>query len=34
LIKKAMMAAGFEDIPVVTVSFTSGLNEQPGFEVK
>jgi len=29
-----MMAAGFEDIPVVTVSFTSGLNEQPGFEVK
>lgn len=34
LIKKAMIAAGFEDIPVVTMSFTAGLNEQPGFRVK
>jgi len=34
LIKKAMIAAGFEDIPVITVSTTSGLNEQPGFEIK
>jgi len=34
LIKKAMIAAGFEDIPVITVSSTSGLNEQPGFEIK
>lgn len=34
LIKKAMIAAGFDDIPVITVSTTSGLNEQPGFEIK
>lgn len=34
LLKKAMISAGFEDIPVITVSTTSGLNEQPGFEIK
>ena len=34
LIKKAMIAAGFEDIPVVTISTTAGLNYQPGFEIK
>lgn len=34
LIKKALIAAGFEDIPVVTLSTVPGLNEQPGFQVK
>ncbi len=34
LLKKAMIAAGLEDIPVITVSMTSGLHEQPGFEIK
>ncbi len=34
LIKKAMIAAGFGDIPVVTISATPGLNDQPGFKVK
>lgn len=35
LMKKAMIAAGFEDIPVITISTSGGdLNEQPGFEVK
>ncbi len=35
LLKKAMIAAGFEDIPVITIS-TEGniINEQPGFKVK
>ncbi|HOG20689.1 MAG TPA: 2-hydroxyacyl-CoA dehydratase, partial [Salinivirgaceae bacterium] len=33
LIKKAMIAAGFDDIPIITVSTTAGLNEQPGFKV-
>lgn len=35
LLKKAMIAAGFEDIPVITVSTSAGtINEQPGFKVK
>ena len=35
LLKKAMIAAGFEDIPVITISTASGtINEQPGFKVK
>lgn len=33
LIKKAMIASGHGDIPIVTVSFTAGLNEQPGFKI-
>jgi len=34
LLKKAMIAGGFEDIPVITVSSAAGtINEQPGFEV-
>lgn len=33
LIKKAMLAAGFEDIPVISVTLADGLNDQPGFEV-
>lgn len=34
LIKKGMTAAGFEDIPVVSVSTSGGtLNPQPGFEI-
>ena len=33
LIKKALIAAGFEDVPVVTLSTSlQTLNEQPGFE--
>ena len=31
LIKKAMIAAGYEDVPVIALSFNKGLNEQPGF---
>ena len=35
LLKKAMITVGFEDIPVITVSTSSGtINEQPGFKVK
>lgn len=34
LIKKAMLAAGLEDIPVVTVSTTKNLNVQPGFKIQ
>lgn len=35
VIKKAMVAGGFENIPVVSVSFGSGiLNSQPGFDMK
>ena len=34
IIKKAMIAGGFGDIPVVSVSFGSGIiNEQPGFNL-
>ncbi len=34
IIKKAMVAGGFGDIPVVSVSFGSGvINEQPGFNL-
>jgi len=35
LIKKAMLAAGFDDVPVISVTTTSakGLNDQPGFEI-
>lgn len=35
IIKKAMIAGGYHDIPVVSVSFGSGIiNEQPGFNLK
>ncbi|MDR2868601.1 MAG: acyl-CoA dehydratase activase-related protein [Bacteroidales bacterium] len=35
VIKKAMISAGFENIPVVSVSFGKGLlNDQPGFDLK
>ncbi len=35
LLKKAMISAGFEDIPVITVSTAAGtINEQPGFKIK
>ena len=35
LIKKALLAAGFEDIPVISVTTTSShnVNDQPGFEI-
>ncbi|MDL2254796.1 acyl-CoA dehydratase activase-related protein, partial [Bacteroidales bacterium OttesenSCG-928-J16] len=35
LLKRAMLSAGFDNIPVVSVSFGSGIiNDQPGFELK
>jgi predicted CoA-substrate-specific enzyme activase len=35
IIKKAMIAGGFHDIPVVSISFGSGIiNEQPGFDLQ
>ena len=34
LIKKALIAAGYEDIPVVTISSSSKLNKQPGFKLR
>ena len=35
IIKKAVIAAGFENIPIVSVSFGKGLiNDQPGFDLK
>ena len=35
MIKKAMISAGFTDIPVVSVAFGSDMiNDQPGFELK
>ena len=35
LMKKAMIAAGFDDVPVVTISTSDGtINEQPGFKIK
>lgn len=34
LIKKAMVAAGYGDIPVITVSTGGQLNHQPGFKIK
>lgn len=35
IIKKAILAGGYDNIPVVSVSFGSGIiNEQPGFELK
>ncbi len=34
-IKRAMQAAGFDDIPVVSVAFNNDIfNEQPGFELR
>ncbi|MDR3297205.1 MAG: acyl-CoA dehydratase activase-related protein [Prevotellaceae bacterium] len=33
LIKKAMVNAGFEHIPVISVATATGLNEQPGFSL-
>lgn len=32
LIRKAIVAAGFEQIPVISVTSTQGLNHQPGFD--
>ncbi len=35
IIKKAMITGGYDNIPVVSVSFGGGIvNEQPGFEMK
>lgn len=34
LIKKALIAAGFGDIPVVSISIMNTINEQPGFHPK
>jgi predicted nucleotide-binding protein (sugar kinase/HSP70/actin superfamily) len=33
LIKKALVSAGFEDIPVISCTMADGLNHQPGFEI-
>ncbi|MDR1415968.1 MAG: acyl-CoA dehydratase activase-related protein [Prevotellaceae bacterium] len=33
LIKKAMVNAGFEQIPVISVTTAAGLHEQPGFSI-
>ncbi len=33
LIKKAMVNAGFENIPVISVATATGLHEQPGFAI-
>lgn len=33
LIKKALLATGFGDIPVISVTTSQGLNDQPGFEI-
>ncbi|MCF8087675.1 MAG: acyl-CoA dehydratase activase [Desulfotignum sp.] len=33
LIKKAMVAAGFEQIPVISVTSAQGLTHQPGFDI-
>ena len=34
LIKKALLAAGYKDIPVISVTTAEGLNDQPGFEIE
>ncbi len=33
LIKKAMITAGYENVPVVSCTLAEGLNDQPGFEI-
>jgi len=33
LIKKAMVSAGFGNVPVISVTTSDGLNDQPGFEI-
>jgi predicted nucleotide-binding protein (sugar kinase/HSP70/actin superfamily) len=33
LLKKALIAAGLEQIPIVTIAMGGGINEQPGFKV-
>ncbi len=33
LIRKAMLSAGYDDIPVISVTLAEGLNDQPGFKV-
>jgi predicted CoA-substrate-specific enzyme activase len=33
LIKKALVSAGFEDIPVISCTLADGLNHQPGFKI-
>lgn len=34
LIKKALISAGYDDIPVVAISILNTINEQPGFKLK
>jgi len=34
LIKKALLATGFGDIPVISVTTSQGLNDQPGFKIE
>lgn len=34
LIRKAMVRAGYEDIPIISVTASQGLIDQPGFEIK
>jgi predicted CoA-substrate-specific enzyme activase len=35
LLKKALIAAGYDDIPVISISMGSGIiNQQPGFKIK
>ncbi|MGL4908351.1 MAG: acyl-CoA dehydratase activase-related protein [Bacteroidales bacterium] len=33
LIKKALVKAGFEEVPVISVATSTGLHEQPGFKL-
>lgn len=33
LIKKALLTAGYDDIPVISVSIMNTINDQPGFEL-
>jgi predicted CoA-substrate-specific enzyme activase len=33
LIRKAMVSAGYGDIPVISVTTSAGLHDQPGFEI-
>ncbi len=33
LIKKALLSAGYSDIPVISCTLADGLNDQPGFEI-
>lgn len=33
LLKKALLAAGYNDIPVISIALGNGINEQPGFSI-